>query len=104
MRSSYRWATFCAVTLIYLALPNIYYPPFLSPNDLSRLRLTRALLETHSFRIDPYVGQPSPGKVGDLSFYGGHFYSDKAIGLSLAAVPPLAVLARGEVSGPLSRE
>ena len=92
MSSSHRWATFCVITIIYVALPNIYYPPFLSPNDLSRLRLTRALLETHSFRIDPYVGHPSPDRVGDLSFYGGHFYSDKAIGLSLAAVPPLAIL------------
>jgi len=87
-----RWAAFCAITIIYLALPNIYYPPFLSPNDLSRLRLTRAIVEHHSFRIDPYVRNPSPDKAGDLSFYGGHFYSDKAVGLSLATVPALACL------------
>lgn len=87
-----RWATFCVITIIYVALPNIYYPPFLSPNDRSRLALTRAIVESHSFRIDPYVGRPSPGNAGDLTFYRGHFYSDKAVGLSLAAVPALALL------------
>lgn len=87
-----RWATFCVVAIIYLALPNLYYPPFLSPNDRSRLALTRAIVEHHAFWIDPYVGQPSPNNAGDLALYGGHFYSDKAVGLSFAAVPVLACL------------
>ncbi len=64
----------------------------MSPNEYSRLLLTRAILEYHSFRIDPYLKNPSPDKVSDVAFFHGHFYSDKAVGMSLAALPALALL------------
>lgn len=51
-------------------------------NANSRFDLTRALIEHHTFRIDAYHGN-----TGDKSFFNGHYYSDKAPGLSLAAVP-----------------
>ena len=89
--TSQRWATFCAIAIIDLALPNVY-PRFMSPNEYSRLWLTRAIVEYHSFRVDPYVGNSAPDTVSDVAYFGGHFYSDKAAGMSLLAVPPLAVL------------
>jgi hypothetical protein len=87
----HRRATFCAIAIIYLALPNIY-PRFMSPNEYSRLWMAEAILEYHSFRIDPYVGNRSPDQVSDIALFGGHFYSDKAVGMSLASIPPLALL------------
>jgi len=86
-----RLVTFAAIVAIYLALPNVY-PRFMSPNELSRLRLTRALVEHRSFQIDPYIVNPSPRTVSDVAYYRGHFYSDKAAGMSLAAVPVVAAL------------
>jgi len=91
VKSFHRRATWCAITIIYLALPNVY-PHFMSPNEYSRLWLSRAILEYQSFRIDPYVVNPSPEKISDVAFFRGHFYSDKAVGMSLAAVPGLALL------------
>ena len=91
VKSFHRRATWAAVTIIYLALPNVY-PHFMSPNEWSRLWLSRAILEHQSFRIDSYLRNPSPENVSDVSFFRGHFYSDKAVGMSLAAVPALAVL------------
>jgi len=86
-----RVATFCAIAIIYLALPNIY-PRFMSPNEYSRLWLSRAILEHGSFRIDPYLRNLSLDQVSDVASFNGHFYSDKAIGMSLAAVPAIALL------------
>ena len=61
-------------------------------NQNSHFDLARALAEQHSVRIDRYEWN-----TGDKAFYQGHYYSDKAPGLSLAAVPALsagAMLAR----------
>src|SRR6185437_11873669 len=46
--------------------------------------LARALAEQHSVRIDRYQWN-----TGDKAFYQGHYYSDKAPGLSLAALPAI---------------
>ncbi len=51
-------------------------------NVSSRLNLTYALAEYGTFRIDPYHHN-----TGDKVFFRGHYYSDKAPGLSLLAVP-----------------
>ena len=77
--------------MVYLVLPNLY-PRFDSPNEYSRLRLTRALVEHQSFRIDPYLRNATPQTVSDVAYYGGHFYSDKAVGMSLLAVPAVAIV------------
>lgn len=56
-------------------------------NQNSRLALTRALVETRSTIIDPYHVT-----TGDKSFRAGHFYCDKAPGVSLLSAVPYAVL------------
>lgn len=55
-------------------------------NQNSRLALTRALVEQGRVAIDDYHAT-----TGDKSFRDGHFYSDKAPGVSLLAVVPYAL-------------
>ena len=54
-------------------------------NQNSRFALVRAIFNEHSLRIDPYSKN-----TGDIAFHEGHYYSDKAPGLALAAVPVTA--------------
>lgn len=54
-------------------------------NQNSRFALVRAIFNEHTLRIDPYANN-----TGDIAFHEGHYYSDKAPGLSLAAVPVTA--------------
>jgi hypothetical protein len=56
-------------------------------NQNSRLDLVRAIVEKHTLRIDAYHKN-----TGDKAHRGKHFYSDKAPGLALAAVPVAAVV------------
>ncbi len=58
-------------------------------NQNSRFALVRAILERHTLQIDAY--QES---TGDKALWQGHYYTDKAPGISLLSVPPVA-LARG---------
>ena len=51
-------------------------------NQNSRFALVRAITNDWSLRIDPYQRN-----TGDKAIFEGHYYSDKAPGLSLAAVP-----------------
>lgn len=70
-----------------------YTPPrWQDWNQNSRFNLTRAIVADGSVRIDPYVGN-----TGDYAKVDGHYYSDKAPGLSLMAVP---VYALTEALGP----
>ena len=52
-----------------------------------RFDLVRALVEQHTVRIDGYETN-----TGDLAFRDGHYYCDKAPGLSLLAAPAYAVV------------
>jgi hypothetical protein len=54
-------------------------------NQNSRFDLVRAILDEHTLRIDAYHEN-----TGDKAFYQGHYYSDKAPGLALLAVPAAA--------------
>jgi hypothetical protein len=54
-------------------------------NQNSRFDMARAVVEKHTLSIDAYLGN-----TGDRARFGGHFYSDKAPGLALAAVPVVA--------------
>lgn len=56
-------------------------------NQNSRFNLVRSIVEQGSIRIDAYHRN-----TGDKAKVGPHFYSDKAPGLSLAAVPAVAAL------------
>ncbi len=65
------------------------YGYFVGPpawNQNSRFALTRALVESGSTAIDPYHHT-----TGDKSWREGHFFSDKAPGASLLALPAYAL-------------
>jgi hypothetical protein len=53
-------------------------------NQASRFDLVRAIVEQHRLNIDTYHEN-----TGDKALWQGHFYSDKAPGLALMAVPVL---------------
>jgi hypothetical protein len=55
--------------------------------DVSRLGLTQSLALRGSLRIDPYAAQ-----TGDKALFAHHYYSDKAPGISFAALPAFASL------------
>jgi hypothetical protein len=54
--------------------------------DVSRLALTQAIVDDHDVKIDRWQAQ-----TGDKSVYKGHYYSDKAPGISFLAVVPFQV-------------
>ena len=56
-------------------------------NQASRFDLVRAIVEQHRFNIDAYHEN-----THDDVLWKGHFYSDKAPGLALSAVPVLEVV------------
>lgn len=72
------------ITLLYSVFPN-RYPRFVSPNELSRILLTKSIVDEGTFVIDSGIRRT--GEFGDLARFRGHYYSDKAPGLSLIAVP-----------------
>jgi hypothetical protein len=79
----YRLQLLCGVILF------CFYAYFYSGrgwNQNSRFDLTRAIVEEHTIRIDSFHKN-----TGDKAFYDGHYYSDKAPGLALAAAPVWAV-------------
>jgi len=59
-----------------------YFPGPGGANQNSRFGLTRAIAERHTLYTEGYDGDSI-----DRAFWGGHFYSDKAPGLALSAVP-----------------
>ena len=56
-------------------------------NQNSRFALVRAITNEGTLNIDPFRNA-----TGDKAFYNGHYYSDKAPGLALAAVPIVAAV------------
>jgi hypothetical protein len=67
-----------------------FFPPFASPNELSRFQTTVAFVETGSFAIESQLA--ALGDHEDKASAGGRFYSNKAPGLALAAIPVYRVL------------
>jgi hypothetical protein len=61
------------------------FPPFANPNELSRIQSIYAFVEQGTFRIDGVLALY--GDHEDKAMSGGHFYSNKAPGLSFAAIP-----------------
>jgi hypothetical protein len=71
------------------------YP--LNAQDPSRLGLTQAVVLHSSISIDPYASE-----TGDRARHGGHWYSDKAPGISFFAVPLVRVgIDAGRLTGRL---
>lgn len=67
-----------------------------STNDGSHYALVQALAKERSARIDRYVdltavrparGAPTPRDYRDVSYYNGHFYSDRPPGTAILAMP-----------------
>ncbi len=70
-----------------LALAGIYFYQDPSWNGNSRLDAVRAIVEQGKYTIDAY--QALPGwETGDKISFNGHYYSDKAAGSSVLAIPP----------------
>jgi len=66
------------------------FPPFSNPNELSRLEMIYAVVEDGTFAIDHAISVL--GDQEDKAASGGHFYSNKAPGLALAAIPVYRLL------------
>ena len=66
----------------------------LNTQDVSRLSLSRSLAERGSVDIDPYRQLTL-----DRSFRNGHWYSDKAPGVSVLAIPTLEALRAADALG-----
>ena len=66
------------------------FPPFANPNELSRFETVYAIVEEGTFQIDGAL--KVLGDHEDKAVSGGHFYSNKAPGLALAAAPVYRLL------------
>ncbi|MEZ4459517.1 MAG: hypothetical protein R3E66_07265 [bacterium] len=79
-------ATFAFVA-IALSTFSPWFPKINSANELSRLYLTRAMISPGTLQIDAEL--KAHGNIADKAKKDGHFYSEKAPGSSLLAVPPV---------------
>jgi hypothetical protein len=80
LQSPFVWL-FLVLTIAYAYTP----PRWQDWNQNSRFDLTRAIVDDGTVQIDRYAAN-----TGDYATIDGHIYSDKAPGLSLAAVPVYA--------------
>lgn len=75
--------------ILLTALPFLFsfqiYTNYRNPNEVSRLLLTSAMVDDHSFIIDQAIQRY--GTCQDISSYQGHYYSNKAIGYSVLSIP-----------------
>jgi hypothetical protein len=78
-------AAFNVVLLLALVTYGYFHAPA-AWNETSRFDLTRSIVERGRFDIDEYHDN-----TGDKALRGGHYYTDKAPGASLLAVPSYAV-------------
>ena len=83
---SYVYVSLIAASLL---CSYVYFFPGQSWNQNSRMDLTRAIVEEHTLRIDSFHANS-----GDKCYFDGHYYSDKAPGLSFSAVPVWALARR----------
>lgn len=75
------------LTLILLFVYAYFFPRWADWNQNTRLNLTLSIVETGSLTIDRYHEN-----TGDKLYYQGRYYSDKAPGLSFAAVPVYGIM------------
>lgn len=83
------WAVVAGFALLTVYFTG-FFPPFSNPNELSRLEMIFAFVENGTFQIDRAI--TVLGNHEDKALAGGHFYSNKAPGLGLAAIPVYRVL------------
>jgi hypothetical protein len=66
-----------------------YFPKMNSANELSRLYLTEAMVENHSFEITSFIKEY--GNINDKSVVDGRFFSDKPPGTAVMAFPGVVI-------------
>jgi len=71
------------LALLLLSTSCYFYHPLLFSNESCRYYLIMAVVDHHKLNVD-YI---STDANDDLSFYNGHYYSAKAIGVPLLGVP-----------------
>ncbi len=82
--ASGRWRLLLLTGILFVGSAYFYQDPEWNGN--SRLDLTRAIVEQGTLTIDQYQSLPQ-WETGDKAYFNDHFYSDKAIGSSVLAVP-----------------
>ncbi|HXG75705.1 MAG TPA: hypothetical protein VNJ53_03965 [Gaiellaceae bacterium] len=89
--ASYRYDWLVVLLLTMIAFSFFYK---VGPQDITRLALAQAVVQDGSLRIDRWRKQ-----TVDRGYYEGHYYADKAPGMSFLAIPLLAALrATGNVT------
>jgi hypothetical protein len=92
------WSDRRVAFFIFLALWLTYgfirpdYESAYNPNSVSRMGLIFSILENESVKIDKFALTPF---LRDKAIFDGSYYSDKAPGLSLTALPFVAALISG---------
>ena len=90
MRTRRFWRTRSGIRAVIVAAALFFTYAFFYQaggwNQNSRFDVVRAVVEERSFRIDDYHTN-----TGDKALVDGHYYSDKAPGLALIAIPPVAL-------------
>jgi hypothetical protein len=76
-----------AALFVLLFVSNAYFYQAGGWNQNSRFDLVRAITNEGTLNIDPFRHS-----TGDIAFHDGHYYSDKAPGLALTAVPLVAAV------------
>ena len=75
------------LVLLLVAVTALSFVHYISAQDTSRLALTQSLVLDGSVRIDRWHE-----KTIDKAFFGDHYYSDKAPGVSFLAAPSFALM------------
>ena len=88
-RGGNRWLLLALLFACHIFFLHIYRH-FISPNELSRLLLTSAIVDDHTLSIDDAIRRY--GNTQDKATFSGHYYSDKAIGTSILAIPAFLVM------------
>lgn len=70
---------------LLLCWPAPYFSSLRSPNELVRLYLTRAWVDDHTIKLDTQIKKYGP--LTDYALRDGHYYCDKAPGLSWMSAP-----------------
>lgn len=83
------WGLCIGLIVVAQAFYLQWHPAYPNPNEVIRLYLARAIVEQGTVQVDAQIARF--GQVEDKSFLRGHFYCDKAPGVSFASVPAIAL-------------
>ena len=93
-----RYFSEICIFLTLLVCYTYFFPRWASWSQNSRLDLTMAIVDHGTLAIDDYYQN-----TGDYAYYNGHYYSDKAPGLSFLAVPFYMVFKQVASTPPVAR-